>query len=64
MVHSLHCLSYRLLRACNSLLVEISAPPSTAGIPPPGCTDAPTRYSQGLLRSEYWGWWKGPLRQK
>ena len=40
------------------------APPRTAGIPPPGWTEAPTRHSQGLLRSEYRGRCGGPVIQK
>jgi hypothetical protein len=43
--------SYESCRS-NSLPVEIIAPLSTAGTPPPGCTDAPTRHSQGRLLSE------------
>ena len=35
--------------------MEIMAPLSTAGTPPPGCTDAPTRHSHGRPRSEYGG---------
>jgi hypothetical protein len=31
----------------SSRVTAIIAPPTTAGIPPPGCTDAPTRHSQG-----------------
>lgn len=46
----------------SSLPIELIAPPRTAGIPPPGCTDAPTLHSQGRLRSEYGGRWNGPLR--
>lgn len=29
-------------------------------MPPPGCTDAPTRHSQGRHGSEYDGRWNGP----
>src|SRR5215203_5863309 len=45
------------------LPVEITAPPRTAGMPPPGCTEAPTRHSHGRLRSLYRGRCNGPLLQ-
>src|SRR5918995_3624018 len=45
------------------LPVEIIAPPRTAGMPPPGCTEAPTRHSHGRLRSLYGGLCNGPLLQ-
>ncbi len=40
-----------LTRDLSILPVEIIAPPRTAGMPPPGCTDAPTRHNHGRLRS-------------
>src|SRR5215211_3363081 len=52
------------VRDRSILSVEIIAPPSTAGMPPPGCTEAPTRHSQGRLRSLYAGRCNGPLLQK
>ena len=45
----------------SSRVIAIIAPPTTAGMPPPGCTDAPTRQSQGRQGSLYEGWWNGPL---
>ena len=39
---------------------EFMEPPRTAGIPPPGWTDAPTLHSHGRLGEEYAGRWKGP----
>ena len=38
--------SKRLISVC----IAVMAPPSTAGMPPPGCTDAPTRQSHGRDR--------------
>jgi hypothetical protein len=45
----------------SSRVTAIIAPPTTAGMPPPGCTDAPTRHSQGRQGSLYEGRWNGPL---
>src|SRR5215218_8517306 len=56
--HFLH-----LTRDRSILPVEIMAPPRTAGMPPPGCTDAPTRHSHGRRRSLYAGRCNGPLLQ-
>src|SRR5215212_5949297 len=56
--HFLH-----LTRDRSILPVEILAPPRTAGMPPPGCTDAPTRHSHGRRRSLYAGRCNGPLLQ-
>src|SRR5215207_10247188 len=53
-----------LSRDRSILPVEIIAPPRTAGIPPPGGTDAPTRHNHGRLRSLYGGLCNGPLLQK
>src|SRR5215216_8179721 len=53
-----------LTRDRSILPVEIIAPPRTAGMPPPGCTEAPTRHSHGRLRSLYGGLCNGPLLQK
>src|SRR5215204_1794927 len=53
-----------LTRDRSILPAEIMAPPRTAGMPPPGCTDAPTRHSHGRLRSLYAGLCNGPLLQK
>src|SRR5215204_3185025 len=53
-----------LTRDRSILPVEIMAPPRTAGMPPPGCTEPPTRHSHGRLRSLYRGLCNGPLLQK
>src|SRR5215211_9274819 len=52
-----------LTRDGSFLSFEITAPPRTAGMPPPGCTEAPTRHSHGRLRSLYRGRCNGPLLQ-
>src|SRR5918993_2592685 len=53
-----------LTRDRSILPVEIIAPPRTAGMPPPGCTEAPTRQTHGCLRLLYGGRCNGPLLQK